>query len=217
MNLQALDEAAAEAALQRQLNWARQGTSALHLLLYQRPLVAWQHYPHGDVIDQDAGWQLYAHTHPAHHPLPWGLPTEAAHLHLFQRSSQGELAHLLGLSLDARGQPLLWFTTNLWVTGGRWLDAAAAHNALLQASWQRGGRLAGVVAWLHDLIQAYRSPLADLLQKRDTAVGRIAATSNCTMESALQDRTVSLLSCLPMNWPDELIDRTAQTCWVHSA
>lgn len=215
MTARALDESAAQAALQRQLAWARRGTSALHLLLQQRPLDAWQHYPQGDIIDTGAGWQLYAHAHPAHHPLPPDMAAEAAHLHLFQRSANGELAHLAGLALDARGQPLRWFTTNLWVTGGRWLDANASHDALLRASWRRGGRLSGVVAWVHDLIHAYRYPLGDLLQQRDAALQRRLAFTGQPMEAALQDRGVSLLSCLPLNWPDELIDGAAQACWAY--
>lgn len=214
MSARALDAVAAEAALRRQLHWARRGTSALHLLLGGRPLAAWQHYPSADVIDRAAGWQLYGHAHPAHHPSPADTPAEAAHLHLFQRRASGDLAHLVALSLDAKGQPLRWSTTNLWVTGGQWLPADAAHDALVGIPWRHGGRLAGVLSWVHDLIHAYRQPLHALLQRRDQALRGWVASNASPFDAALQDRAISLLSSLPINGPADLIAGRAQAIWT---
>jgi hypothetical protein len=194
------------AALSRQLAQARKSRSMLDPLISRsRVFACWQHYPSGDAMDRAGAWQFYYHAHDTTREGGARHPLEHGHIHLFRRSPTGQLSHLTGLSLDARGTPLTWFATNQWVTGERWKQASALQKSLRGLRLKVNGPLAGVALWLSDLVQAYAQPLCDMLQARDDALAAHCHQSGVSTQQAWNDRRISVWSSFPIDWPSDAI------------
>ena len=200
--------AAAASALQRQLGWAQQGRSPLHAVIGRvRQLQVWRHYPRRDALSRCGRWQFYFHAHEADDPQesPSGRhPDEQGHMHVFRRAPSGRLSHLVGLSLDARGVPLMWFTTNQWVTGERWHSAPTLIRSLKTADLRLRGPLGGVASWLNDLLIVYAPLLERLLTERDRACLRYAQAQGLSQRAAQADRRVAIWSQCALDWPADV-------------
>ena len=155
---------------------AAAGTTPLALLLDGAPRPApHRHYPDGDVYDGLRCSQFYCHVHRA---------GDLGHIHLFQRSRgmpaglmplvpSGEdnaACHLVAVGFGANGDAAELFTTNRWVTGESWYDAAAVKAMLPGWRIAADGRLAPVAAWLEALVAFYRLAIERLIDQRDAAV-----------------------------------------------
>lgn len=205
---------AMHAALARQLLLAtRSRTMLFPFIGRSKVFQAWQHYPHNDAVDRSGAWQFYFHAHDrsaegAAEPAAQGHarhPQEHGHIHLFRRDPQGRLSHVTGLSLDARGMPLVWFACNQWVTGERWQRAAAMARGLQTLKLELRGPLAGVALWLSDLVRAYAQPLRAMLLARDAALLAHCQQQQVSAQQAFQDRSIALWSSFPINWPDDAV------------
>ena len=195
-----------QAALARQLEQARKSRSMLYPFIGRsKQFQCWQHYPDGDALDRTGAWQFYYHAHDATREGGARHPQEHGHIHLFRRSPTGQLSHLTGLSLDARGTPLCWFTTNKWVTGERWKPASVMQKSLRTLSLPVSGPLGGVALWLADLVQAYAQPLCDMLQARDEALASHCVQTSVSVQQAWGDRRISIWSSFPIDWPNDAI------------
>ena len=207
-----LRHSAARTALARQWGLARQGRSMLYPFIGRsQRFVAGQHYPRQDALDLSGRWQFYFHAHePASAHAVAGLqevahPQEHGHIHLFRRDAQARLSHVAGLSLDARGLPLTWFSTNQWVTGEHWRAARVLSSGLAEMELRLHGPLAGVALWLAALVRLYAAPLQALLQARDQAVAQHCAQHHLTPASARADRRVALWSRSALSWPQDAL------------
>lgn len=184
----------------------------LHPLLGRHAEVEpWRHYPRHDVIDRTGQWQFYYHVHEAHagtdalaSTSPAATP-EHGHLHLFSRRIQGGLSHVAGLSLDAVGTPLCWFSTNRWVTGEHWEPADTLIRRLEGLELPVQGPLAGVAAWLSELLRFYGLQLQRLLRARDVAFAAHAERLGLSREQAFEDRRCAVLSVEPVRWPHDAL------------
>lgn len=154
-----------------------------------------QKYPQPALAFAGGRWRTYYHSH----PLTGVEPEEHGHFHLFVQHDEadGEPAwtHLAALAMDRDGQPLRWFATNRWVTGGQWGEherLLSAVDALAPASEP------GVLQqWLAAMMQLYRTELDTLLCSRDAQlVGRLAA---CPAEQVLADRSLYELAQSPVD------------------
>jgi len=141
------------------------------------------HYPKGDVYDNETHSQYYYHAHRSE-------AGEHGHFHTFVRAKgmppgvqcadyDGEeawpegdeaLSHLVGISMDRYGYPTDLFTTNRWVTGETWypcgdviqmLDAFEMDHAF--PSW-------AVNRWITALLRLFRPTIEVLLRERDAAI-----------------------------------------------
>lgn len=184
--------AAAQTAAHIQLAYAQRGSSlAVAALAGAQRFVTLAHHPRRDVADARTGVRFYYHAH--RHGTG-----EHGHFHLFAYRSPtpGQAAqrffHLAALSLDHRGQPLQWFTTNQWVTGEHWAPAADVHQALAGFSVQTRGRLAPVAQWLTAMVTLFRPQLAQLLTDRDRALAR--HTEGSTHAAVWANREIDVLS-----------------------
>lgn len=201
------------AALRRQLLLARKGRSMLHpFIARSRAFQAWQHYPRNDAMDRTGTWQFYYHAHDQSEQGGARHAQEHGHIHLFRRSPQGQLSHLAGLSLDARGNPLMWFACNQWVTGERWRSAAVMARGLPTLRLDVPGPLGGVALWLADLVRAYAEPLRALLQARDGALLAYCQQYQVSAARALQERRMPLWSSFPIAWPEDAVALRGQPC-----
>lgn len=202
-----------QSALRRQLALARTSRSMLYPFIGRSTsFQAWQHYPQNDAMDPSGAWQFYYHAHDASGTGGARHPDEHGHIHLFRRSPRGELSHLAGLSLDARGTPLEWFACNQWVTGERWRSAAVMVRGLQALSLELRGPLGGAARWLADLVRAYAAALRAMLLARDAALLAYCQQQPCSAEQAWQDRRVAVWSSFPIAWPDDAVALRGQVC-----
>lgn len=185
----------AEVALRVPLTYAQRGVSlAQAALAGARRFEELRHYPARDVVDAAHGTRVYYHAHGG--AQRWGSDAacEHGHFHLFWDGPEpGAHVHVAALALDARGQPLRWFTTNRWVTAGRWAPAAeliARLPAFRLAA--RGGRLAPLARWLTAMVQLFADELAAPLRARDAALK--PHLRRRPAEQVWEDRTLEVLS-----------------------
>lgn len=185
--LDVLDAASELVAIQRRL--ASQGRGmAQAALAGARQIETLRHYPRDDVIDAANRSEFYYHLHGSSR-----CPREEhGHFHLFSRRPDGAFSHLAGLSLDDRGWPIRWFTTNRWVTGETWQSAEALSADIDRFAPRTTGRLAPVARWLGAMVRLHRNSLKDLLRRRDAVVARHLQRQDA--EAFFEDRRHDVLT-----------------------
>jgi hypothetical protein len=159
-----------------------------------------QKYPQPALAFAAGCWRTYYHSH----PLTGGGAEEHGHFHLFVQhddaADEPAWTHLAALAMDRDGQPLRWFATNRWVTGGQWGEhdrLLSAVDALAPMSEQ------GILQqWLVAMVQLYRAELDALLCSRDAQLaGRLCA---CPAEQVLADRSLYELAQSPIDLRSKL-------------
>jgi hypothetical protein len=197
--------AAAARVVAVQWRYARRGTSLAQAALGgAREFVALRHYPRDDAIDAASGTQFYYHAHDSRRRPP----EEHGHFHLFVRAPRAArgaatgFVHVAALSLDARGLPLRWFTTNRWVTGERFAPADEVIAALPRLRPSARGRLTPVAQWLGAMVELYARPVAALLRRRDAVIARRSA--GAPRERVLEDRSLDVVTEHRIDLPADL-------------
>ena len=162
----------AQDALGIPLRYARCGRNFTQAAMAgARQCVELAHYPERDVVDPVHGTRFYYHAHGSRRRPA----DEHGHFHLFAHGAEpGAYMHLVGLSLNALGQPVRLFTTNRWVTAETWRPAAEVEQALARFTVQARGRMAPVARWLTAMVQLYGRQLALLVRRRDAVMARRA-------------------------------------------
>ena len=87
-----------------------------------------------------------------------------------KRGARDEVAHLIAIAIDARGQPFRLFTTNRWVSGETWYGADDMIRMLERFELRTGAPSALLNRWLTALVRLFRPEIAVLLRQRDKAV-----------------------------------------------
>ena len=143
-----------------------------------REFYQWDHYPGGDVFCPDSHAQYYYHAHPpAERGNAWG--DEHGHFHTFLRprgfpdsvkrsiATDDAPAHLVAVSMDFEGRAVRLFTTNRWVTGEAWYEAATVSRLLhhFHIGHETPSELANI--WLNHLLVLFRPTIQALLHARD--------------------------------------------------
>ncbi|OAN49496.1 hypothetical protein A6A04_19305 [Paramagnetospirillum marisnigri] len=153
-----------------------EGANPVSLLLegVARPMPH-RHYPSGDVYDFVNHAQFYYHIH---------RDGECGHIHLFQRArgmppglkpvvaslDPNPPCHLVAIGFGSDGHAAELFTTNRWVTGEAWYDAAALKMLIPRFRLQASGRARLVASWLEALVAFYAAEIAQLADERDRTV-----------------------------------------------
>ncbi|MEH6652452.1 MAG: hypothetical protein V7707_20745 [Motiliproteus sp.] len=176
------DAASALAAAQQALS--RGGLNVVgEILKGQGTFYEMNHYPDDDVFDNQSHSQYYYHAHRNEdehghfHTFVRraGIPDRIQPAVGFQRSEpwpQGrdELAHLIGISMNADGDPQGLFATNRWVTDESWYSAADTIALLDQFVIDHAHPNLAVNQWLTQFMRLYRSAIKQLLQHRDQVI-----------------------------------------------
>ena len=186
----------------------RTGDSVVSELLRGREtFYEWDHYPKGDVFDRESRSQYFYHAHPG------GLrDTEHGHFHTFVRAKgmprgmkparrksrdawpMGNEAHthVIGLSMNSKGQPLRLFTTNRWVTGETWYRADDVCKVIgsfvidhAQPSWPTN-------RWVSAMVRLFWPQIILLLKARDQVIQNWEAQN--PGRDALEDRRLEVAS-----------------------
>ena len=165
---------------------ARTGDSVVsELLRGHETFYEWDHHPKGDVFDRESRSQYFYHAHPG------GLrDSEHGHFHTFVRAKgmprgmkparrksrdtwpKGNKAHthVIGISMNAKGQPLRLFTTNRWVTGETWYRADDVCKVIgtfvidhARPSWPTN-------RWVSAMVRLFWPQIILLLKARDQVI-----------------------------------------------
>lgn len=176
------------------------------LLKGQGEYLEFNHFPEGDVYDKETGSQYYYHAHRDNE--------EHGHFHVFQRppednrpSHLAEPTHLIAISMDAWGEPIGLFTTNRWVTGETWRDAAStlalAKSFELDHAWPSWP----VNRWVSAMIVAFFPYLEVLTRHRDR---EIAILEKSGVKDIYENRAIEIIGQLPISleeWATRLASR----------
>lgn len=177
---------------------AHAGQNPVTAILAGHSPVTEAHYPPGDVVDASHGFRYYYHCHDE----PAWQRREHGHFHLF-RESQDRFHHLLAISADARGFPVRAFTTNRWVTGEDWCNAAIVRSDLQAFTLPHEGPFGAVNRVLRGLVGLFAETLMDLIAARDQRVHQLRAGGR-SAERVLEDRRIHILSQTPLNLLEQL-------------
>jgi hypothetical protein len=181
---------AAQDAVSIPLRYVRSGGSLVTAAMAgARQCVELEHYPRHDVVDKVHGTRLYYHAHGSRRRPD----AEHGHFHLFRHGTQpGDYMHLVGISLNAVGQPIRLFTTNRWVTGETWHGAAAVEQALARFEVGTLGRLAPVARWATAMVHLYRDQIVQLVHRRDAVMVRRSASVG--WDALCEDRRLDVVT-----------------------
>jgi hypothetical protein len=168
---------AAEIALDTPLRYLNNGSNmAIAALAGAKQFEYLQHYPARDVIDAAHCTRFFYHGHSSNNQVQ----NEHGHFHIFVYFPESKtvlveekkFSHLVGLSLDEKGQALRWFTTNRWVTAETWQPANELIALLPAVRLTTKGRLAPVAKWLDAMLVLFRSQIESLLLERDALIAK---------------------------------------------
>ncbi|NGX47081.1 MAG: hypothetical protein K1000chlam3_00450 [Chlamydiae bacterium] len=148
------------------------------LLSTGRTFYEYDHFPEENVIDENNASEYFYHAH---------RKSEHGHFHVFVRDGKKQ-SHLIGISIDEKGQPKSLFTVNQWVTGDLWKTAKelSSHLHGFQIDLPESSWLAN--QWLSGMICLFSPQIADLLEERDRLLTESAN------ENFLKDRSREILT-----------------------
>ncbi|MDP2365767.1 MAG: hypothetical protein Q8M94_18610 [Ignavibacteria bacterium] len=120
----------------------------------------YNHYPYdGGITDEKTGYRIFFHAH---------RPNEYGHFHTFATDENGDLIHLVLISMDKQGKPIALATVNRWVTDDKYVKADVLKNLL--ANFQMDSDLfveQRVVEFVYNILNAYKDTIYDLFDERD--------------------------------------------------
>ncbi len=146
----------------------------------------WDHYPPGDVYDNEFHGQYYYHAHPPDQRFE----NEHGHFHTFMRPKgmpvgikpapvpgfkkpddpDDELSHLIAIAMTKEGFPFRLFTVNRWVTGEVWYTAGDVTTLLDRFKIDHTRPSWPVNRWVTAMVALFKPQIAVLLEARDRAV-----------------------------------------------
>jgi hypothetical protein len=177
----------------------------------------WDHYPAGDVRDNDSGSHYYYHSHRID-----GEKVEHGHFHTFVRvdSDVGRpgpgleqqpppedalaMTHLVAVSMDGRGLPRALFTTNRWVTGEAWRGGDEAIGLLGRFEIDHAWPSWPVNIWLTNLLRLFRPTIETLIRHRDLEIASFAELSD--EADILEDRRLDVVSIAEISLERQIAD-----------
>lgn len=141
------------------------------------------HYPPGDVYDEETGSQYYYHSHRPE-------SGEHGHFHTFIRAEaipenmepypytgeaeqalgEDAICHLIAISMDAQGLPVELFTTNRWVTGETFYSAKDTISLLQKFEIDHVYPCLGTNRWLTGMLRLFLPQIEQLLIERDNKI-----------------------------------------------
>ncbi len=178
-----------------------------------RDFAEWEHYPPNDVHDPKSHAQYYFHAHP---PDDRDAP-DYGHFHTFMRpkgmpagirpaevknfvppaDDNGALSHLIAISMTPTGLPERLFTTNRWVTGETWYQAADVIAMLDRFVIDLDHPSPLLNQWLTAMFVLFMPQITELLIKRDLIVEQwLARHPN---SDVFEDRRLEITSSMEIS------------------
>jgi len=142
------------------------------------------HYPYdGGISDEKTGYRIFFHSH---------RPNEYGHFHTFATDENGDLIHLVLISMDEEGRPIALATVNRWVTDDKFVKADILKKLLDR--FQMNPELfveKRVVEFVYNTINAYKETIYELFDERDKWIKNYV---NKNFNEPFEDREFEILS-----------------------
>lgn len=174
----------------------------------------WEHYPPGDVYDDETHSQYYYHAHPGACRF-----VEHGHFHTFLRppgmpagispaasdgfADSGAPSHLVAISMDEAGYPVRLFTTNRWVTGEAWYAADDVIRMLDRFLVDLAYPSLPVNIWISAMVRLFRPEIEALIRKRDAAL-RASSAGRSGEGGVHEDRAIEVVSELAISVEEQI-------------
>ena len=185
------------------------------LLKGQGTFYEYDHYPKGDIYDEEFSSQYYYHAHRE-------AQGEHGHFHTFLRAGaipsgvepvayDGEetwpsgdeaLSHLICISMDARGFPIGLFATNRWVTAEAWYRAADVIDMVDRFCIDHANPSWPTNRWITAMMRLFKPQIAALLGHRDAVVE--AWAHDHPGADVYEDRELEITGWLAISVDDQL-------------
>ncbi len=173
------------------------------------------HYPPGDVYDEETASQYYYHSHRPE-------SGEHGHFHTFIRAEAiptemepypyegdaerplGEdfICHLIAISMDAQGLPKELFTTNRWVTGETFFSAQDTITLLDKFKIDHVYPCLGTNQWLTAMLRLFRPQIEELLIARDKKIEQFKKENPKT--DVFEDEDLEVTSIIPIDIDEQI-------------
>jgi hypothetical protein len=175
------------------------------VLKHQGEFVEFDHYPKGDIYDDESASQYYYHAHRSE-------TGEHGHFHTFVRAKGvptgmspapytggGErplgdeaICHLVAVSMDRSGLPVALFTTNRWVTGETFYAAMDVIRTVARFEVDHVDPCLATNRWISALLRLFAPQIEMLVRQRDLAIAEWQARH--PDRDAFEDRELEITS-----------------------
>ena len=162
-----------------------------------------EHYPKGDVYDNESYAQYYYHNHRED-------MNEHGHFHTFMRAGgmdkkvepvpykgdvqwqlgENAVCHIISISMDKAGFPIGLFATNRWVTGETWYKSTDVAGMLDNWEIDHAFPNLSVNVWITAMMRLFKPQIVELLQHRDQVVQSWADANTST--DVFEDRQLEV-------------------------
>lgn len=142
------------------------------------------HYPYdGGIKDEKTGYQVFFHIH---------RENEYGHFHTFATDENGDLIHLVLISMNEEGKPIGLATVNRWVTGDKYVKADIikylAKDFYIEPNLYNDKR---VIEFVNSIFKGYSEEINDLFDERDKWIRNYV---NNNFREPFEDRKYEILS-----------------------
>jgi hypothetical protein len=172
-------------------NLKKEGTDLVKKIMDGKKYVfdPFTHYPYdGGIKDENTGCQLFFHIH---------RENEYGHFHTFATDTNGDLIHLILISMNQDGEPIGLATVNRWVTGDKYVKAEVlkklTENFFVNPSLFKDPK---VVRFVNHVFKAYNGEINQLYDERDRWIKNYV---NNNYREPFEDRDYEILSETKIN------------------
>ncbi len=147
------------------------------------------HYPwQGGILDEKTGSRIFFHAH---------RKNEYGHFHTFINDENGDLVHLVLISMNKDGYPTGLSTVNTWVTGDKYVEAAKLKKLLDSFKMNpENYKDERVIQFIELMFKSYKDVIYKLFDERDEWIENY--TFKYTKEP-FEDRNYEVLSSKEIN------------------
>lgn len=144
----------------------------------------YNHYPYdGGISDKNSGYRIFFHAH---------RENEYGHFHTFATDENGDLVHLVLISMNEQGKPIALATVNRWVTDDKYVKADVLKKLL--DNFQMDSNLfieRRVVEFVYNILNAYKEDIYEIFDERDKWISDYV---NTNYNEPFEDREFEILS-----------------------
>lgn len=191
------------------------------VLKHQGEFFESDHYPKGDVYDDESASQYYYHAHRAEtgehghfHTFirAKGIPADIEPVH-YSGSAERPLgndaiSHLVAISMNKAGLPTGLFSTNRWVTGETFYSAPDVIRMLDRFNIDHVYPCLATNRWISAMLRLFRPQIEVLLQIRDETIRALQSIN--PDNDLFEDRDLEITSLIGIDI-DEQIARVDET------
>lgn len=151
------------------------------------------HYPYdGGIKDANTGYQMFFHIH---------RENEYGHFHTFATDKNGNLVHLVLISMNENGESIGLATVNRWVTGDNNVKADVlkdlTNKFFVEPTLFKDKR---IVEFVNYIFKAYKEEIFQLFDERDKWIKNYV---NNKFNEPFEDREFEILSFMKVDLYDK--------------